>query len=223
MPRAKKKEILNILKIKKEQIDEQVKDLSVRVAPASLTKIQRVNDLGELVEVDLITGRTIVLQDLRNLLPAESFQYTTQIADIIAGLLREGHSIPAISELDGMPRAQTIYGWRRRYPDFGEKVRQAIEDSAYVFADKTMKVAAKLEEAHKDEVPGLRGAADQYRWAAEKYNPEQFGQKTKVSGDSSAPINIIIDTGIRRNDNIEATAIEAESRILGEEDGVKPN
>lgn len=176
-------------------------------------KIQRVNELGQLVEIDMITGQTIVVQDLQNMLPSEKYQYTTQIGEIIAGLIREGTSLAEVGDIDGMPDRRTILAWRRRYPDFGEKIRQALEDSAYVYAAKVNRVAEELEEAGKESAPGLKGAADQYRWLAEKYNPEQFGQKTKISGDANAPLQIIVGTGIQRND---PTVVDTEGKTVEE-------
>ena len=59
----------------------------------------------------------------------------------------------------------------------------------------------------KEEVAGLKLRSELYKWGAERSNPE-YGTRVTSSG-PSGPMQIIIDTGIRR-DGDEVEHVEAE-------------
>jgi len=153
---------------------------------------------GELLRVD------------GELLDKNVFAYTVELSDAIAGLVREGHTYKKISEMDGMPSIHTLYVWRDAYPDFKKKIDSARKDRADRYYERAVEV---LEDPHintKDDVPAAKFRFDGYMKLAEKGNPSEYGQQTKVIGDASAPLQIIVQTGILREQLEEPIIVENE-------------
>lgn len=126
--------------------------------------------------------------------------YTIQLGDAIANLVREGEHISKL-HTKGFPDAVVIHKWRRLYPEFDEKLKHAREDRALELRDK----AEALIEAcvDKDDVAIAKFKFDSYLRLAEKDNAREFGSQTKITGDSSAPLQIIVNTGIIRSSDVE--------------------
>lgn len=80
--------------------------------------------------------------------------------------------------------------WERESPEFKESLALARKDGAEYSHGKILELARTRGDA-KTEIEALK-------WSAEKNDPERFGNKTKLVGDTSAPITFVIDTGIRR-------------------------
>ena len=62
---------------------------------------------------------------------------------------------------------------------------------------------AQRERIDKDEVSALKLRTDLYKWGAEKANPNEYGVQTKITGDNNAPLQIVVDTGIKREEDNE--------------------
>jgi len=154
---------------------------------------------GELLSVD------------GELLDRNEFAYTVELSDAIAGLVREGRNYKQISEMDGMPSIHTLYVWRNAYPDFAVKLKSARKDRADRYYEKAVEA---LEDPHittKDDVPAAKFKFEGYMKLAEKGNPDDYGQQTKVVGDASAPLQIIVQTGILREQLEEPIIVENEN------------
>lgn len=89
-----------------------------------------------------------------------------------------------------------------------EMYKQAKRDRAEYLYDKALVVA---EESGND-----RLVVDTMKWSAEKGDPSEFGNKTTVSGDKDNPLQIVIDTGIRREGDEGFRDVEEEEMNLGE-------
>lgn len=182
----------------------------------------RVNEKGELISIDLFSGDVTVLQDLKNA-AKEKWEYSIPLADVVCELVRQGKTYTEIANMKGMPSANTVLNWRHKYPDFAEKIRRAKVDRAELYFDRAYERAQDAGQAHKDDVPGIKAELEHLRWMMEKTDPEQFGSRTKVVGDPSAPLQIIVDTGIRRENpplDIEAEGKEVEPQEALPQDSV---
>jgi len=138
-------------------------------------------------------------------LPSPTVPFSEELADIICQKIAEGETITQISknyvDLD-LPSFNTIARWRRSYPDFDKAINLAFQDRAHVYHDKLIDTAdpknddGSSKHLSKDEIPAARLKMDAYKWAAEKGNQSAFGNQTKIVGDASAPLQLIIDTGV---------------------------
>jgi transposase-like protein len=131
--------------------------------------------------------------------------YTPELGDAICHLVREGMTYKQVVGKIGIKHVQTIYSWRTRYPDFARNLKEARRDRADIYYDRVMEIAEQ-DNIDKEEVAGLKLRSELYKWGAERSNPE-YGTKVTSSG-PSGPMQIIIDTGIRRGDELEHVEVE---------------
>lgn len=174
-----------------------------------------VNDKNELETIDMNTGETLLISPQNPHLQAASnvyVPYTVELGEAICTLVREGNSYKKISERLKV-KVNLIYYWKNKHPDFSEKLAMARKDRADHFFDKIYEDIAEGDH-EKHDVPGKKLQFDAYRWMAEKSNPEQYGNQTKIVGDKNAPLAILVDTGIRRNEDDEDETV-AQTEIEG--------
>lgn len=144
-------------------------------------------------------------------LPKVAWPYNQTTCNHICQLLTEGKTLKEIGATQGFPPTGVIYGWARKYPEFRAEIKKAKEARAEWYADQVMEIAFKDIDPREVNVERLR--ADILKWGAEVGNPDEYGKKTKISGDANAPIQFIVDTGVRR---AEDEPIEVESvEVLG--------
>jgi hypothetical protein len=91
----------------------------------------------------------------------------------------------------------------------------AINDRGHVFADKAIAVAESTKT--KDDAVVHRTQIDTYKWVAERSSPDQYGNKVQHRGDKSAPLQLIVDTGVPAPDDrvADSNVIEIEGRDVG--------
>jgi len=153
---------------------------------------------GNLVVIDSQTGES--LAESGPWVPKVIYPtYSVELGDAICHHVREGMLYKSIIHKLGIKHIQTIYFWKSRYPDFAKNLKEARRDRADVYYDKVMEIADQ-DFIEKEEVSGLKLKTELYKWGAEKANPE-YGSKVTASG-PSGPMQIIIDTGIRRDEDI---------------------
>jgi hypothetical protein len=111
-----------------------------------------------------------------------------------------------ISKMPGFPSMGVIARWRAENEEFDKMVVMARKARAELFQDKI--IASVDEDVDKDDVPSEKHKFDKLKWLAEKNDPDTFGNKTRISGDSSAPLQIIVETGIMRSE--EPKPVEGE-------------
>tara|TARA_R100000781_G_scaffold42115_1_gene29011 strand:- start:4569 stop:5174 length:606 start_codon:yes stop_codon:yes gene_type:complete len=154
---------------------------------------------GTLKVVDIDTGDTVG-ESGKWVKPLIHPKYNIGISEQICHLVRNGKTYAEVVEEIGLNSVQTIYYWRNHYPDFAEDLRLARRDRGDYYHDKVMSVANN-ESISKEEVPALKLKADLYKWGAEKANPQEYGNQTKITGDANAPLQIVVDTGIKREED----------------------
>ena len=134
--------------------------------------------------------------------PVAVKEYSVALGDHVCDLVRRGDTYNIIATKMNLGSPQTIYRWRNKHPDFDEHLKAARRDRADYYHDQVMEVAQR-DRIDKDEVSALKLKTDLYKWGAEKANPQEYGAQTKITGDSNAPLQIMVDTGIKREEDHE--------------------
>lgn len=147
---------------------------------------------GQLETICLETGEVIS----RDGVDLSRFKYNMETALLVCQKIREGMTYKSICQEIGLDLSVLHY-WMRAYPQFNEEIRLARQDRADYYHDRVLEVTDSVQD--KEEVPVAKFKVDQYKWAAEKGNPEAYGQKTQVSGTIENKVSmIVLNTGIKR-------------------------
>lgn len=143
-------------------------------------------------------------------LPRTVWPYAKVTCDHICNLISEGKTLSQIGLMEGLPTTNVIMNWLRDYPEFRSAMKVAREMRAEIFHDKIIQVAhdAKETTAKRD-----RLKLDAYKWVSQVNDPGTFGQQTKVVGDASAPLRIVVETGVRLGG--DAIPVENDPALLG--------
>lgn len=160
---------------------------------------------------DIRTGEVVSTDGVLN--QKAQMGYSLEIADAICNLVREGKTLSFIADLDQMPQLHVIYKWREIHPDFGKRLKQARADRADFYHDKAEHAVERVED--KDDVPVGKFKFDAYMKLAEKGNPSQYGQQRSIEGPGA--LQIIVNTGIVRDDPVTVEVIDEESKSSGRE------
>lgn len=147
-------------------------------------------------EAELQDGTKVLIQkgvSLDKVTGYKSIPFSNVMADVICQKVVEGHSLTQICGKDGIPPYPTVIRWQQQHPEFKEALQYARQDRSETFHDKAINQAEKSIDSGADKL-----RVDTYKWAASVGNPETYGSKTKVIGDKNAPLQLIVDTGIRR-------------------------
>lgn len=123
-------------------------------------------------------------------------------------------------------RRGTFIQWMIQYPQFESAVQEARKQRADSFRtiihDRIHEDEIDEEtglhtgnriirEIGKDQVPGEKLLFEKLKWLAEVDNPEKYGTRVKHEGNMTMPVQIVVDTGIKaQNNKIKAEAIETE-------------
>jgi hypothetical protein len=148
---------------------------------------------------------------LRNL----AYPYSEEIAIAICAKITEGETMKAICSDDHFPPYYVINYWKGRYPEFRKMMEEAKRARAEIYHDEIVEVAETVDE---DNSKSAKVKIDAYKHLAAVNNPEEYGPRTKISGDLNAPLSFVISTGIDRSEP-QPEAIPAEARTVEEEDG----
>lgn len=116
-------------------------------------------------------------------------------------LMLEGYSLREITAMEGMPPLRTILTWLSSNEGFKKEFETAKRERGLYFADKVHEIAHTVTEGNSK---SAKVAMDGMKWLASTANPDEYGSKTKITGDKNAPVAFIIDTGIRKYPAIEA-------------------
>jgi hypothetical protein len=151
-------------------------------------------------------------------------RYRPDVGDAVCLLVRLGSTLKEAAKRLPIKDVTTIYSWRSTHPDFKEKLDAARKDAADNFIDKIQEIA-DTKDIPKEDVPGARLRVDSYKWLAEKANPQKYSPKSVIAADEDNPLQIIIDTGITRDEPLEAdyTKIDDGKIVTNEEKRDLPN
>lgn len=172
--------------------------------------VVRDKESGELQVINMDTGEVISSES--NLIPEKTFAFSYNLAMLICQKVAEGFTLSDLDNDPDLPPLHVIQHWRRSQPMFDTELRLARKQRADVYHDKVVQIAdnaANLNYRDREELANAKLAADQYRWLAEKGNPESYGNKVTHEGSDEKPITMrVINTGISRN--LPDIAIEKE-------------
>lgn len=82
-------------------------------------------------------------------------------------------------------------------PEFDQMFRWAKRVRAELLRDEALETALSANGESERMVAGIKLAVETLKWAAEKDDPETFGNRTKIDG-TLGVMQLIVDTGIRR-------------------------
>lgn len=136
----------------------------------------------------------------------EPIEYGKEITEKICSLIASGQSVKKISELKGMPNADTIHSWVAKYPDFTEAYYSAIKVRVARYADE---IADISDDDSKDLIdvdgkPMQNGVAVRRadirirtrQWMLERMLPERFGNKIAISGEIQHNHAVTVDDDV---------------------------
>jgi len=126
--------------------------------------------------------------------------YSELILEIICNQLVEGKSIKEICAAPDMPSYSTLCSWKRNIPGVEDKLHQAREDRAEYLRDEAME---EILECDEDTVASASAKHKALVWAAGVDNA-RYSPKAKLEATLVAPTQIIVNTGIRRDDEGES-------------------
>ena len=131
------------------------------------------------------------------------WNYHEAYGQLIAKLVAEGETVTAISEKAGFPPGHVISRWKAQHEVFKDMMEQAYKARAETRADIIMKDAEDDHDSSKDDMQQRKLKFERLKWGAAKDDPDKYGDRTKVSGDSNAPLEIVVSTGIIRKPKVE--------------------
>ena len=173
----------------------------------------RTNDEGLREHVDGDSGEVLGIQADESEMPGQPFSEV--IADLICEEIIKGKNITEVARDPRIPGFYTITKWREYNKAFDASIRQAFSARADVQHDRLIEVAEKI--TTKDEAVVKKPLIEALKWSAEKTNPDQYGQKTKISGDPAAPLQLIIDTGVPAPESLPERPVEEISNSVNNE------
>lgn len=144
--------------------------------------------------IDSSTGREVSSENYLEK-AFEKYVYTPMLGMLVAEAIRSGATLGDIENNPRFPSKACIYYWRTKYKEFDIRFQQAFRDRGDYWHDTAIDIA--LSTTNKEDVPINKLKVDTLKWAAERANPETYGQK-KIDIEFNAPRVIVLNTGIDR-------------------------
>lgn len=106
--------------------------------------------------------------------------YTKELGDYICEKITIGISLATICQEESMPCPASIYSWLRIDKEFLENYEKAKENQADYFVEQTLTIPDTEEDVQR-----ARLKVDVRKWAASKYKPKKYGDRSvmAVGGD----------------------------------------
>jgi hypothetical protein len=124
------------------------------------------------------------------------YPYNVDTANAIIESVCEGMTMRQIAKMPGMPPVSTMYYWASKYKEFKSDLNTARKVRGEMLADEALDIARGTT-AMKSRADKLK--IDTLKWAAKVNNPEVFSDTVKHTGDAANPIQIVVNTGIKRD------------------------
>lgn len=116
--------------------------------------------------------------------------YDAGAADVILARISSGESLAAICRDLNIPQA-TVYGWREKVPEFGERYIRARELQANAWAEQIVAIADEEEDPRRAQV-----RTDARKWVAARICHRTWGDRSKQEVEGNLTINV--NTGVER-------------------------
>lgn len=164
-------------------------------------------------QVALPDGRLVWCQKgmSLDLIPHKDWVFSKVAGDAILEKIAEGRTVEAIGKIDGYPPAHVIRLWAIKNEEFRKSLGVAQKMRAGFFHDRAIETAQETYSKKMVGINKLKIETD--KWAAEKGDPGQYGTVKTIVGDPDRPVKIVVDTGIRRDEN-EPIAIEPDFKEI---------
>lgn len=162
------------------------------------------NHPSEVVEITREDGSKVLVQKglegNEHALGVRSGTFSKILLDVICSRIANGESLRKMCDEEGMPSYATISRWRREDPEIRMAFERAFEDHADYTANKIIDIAEKayLDKVDVDQMAAVKHFTENLWKSAAVHKPRQYAPNMKISGDANAPLQLIIDTGIRR-------------------------
>lgn len=166
-------------------------------------------------EIDILTGKVLnkshSLEDFANdkFAPATleeaamtSWKYNSAWGDLIMQkMLEENLSLSKVCKKQGFPSYHTVARWRAEVPELDKRLKQARVARSNLMRDEIEDSLDK--DIDKSEVSVERLKFDKQKTLLASDNPEVYGTgPKKQEAGGATQVNIIIDTGIRRDEPV---------------------
>jgi hypothetical protein len=159
------------------------------------------NQAGDLELIDLFTGEIVNTSARGTDLSEYVFNY--KMAVLICQEVRNGRTLLDIGADPAFPSLDIIHHWQAMDRMFAEELRLARKARGEVFHDRIVGIAERAEAGDlqtRQDIDSSKLALDAYKWAAEKADPERFGNKVTHEGSKTNPIVMrVVNTGINRD------------------------
>lgn len=141
-------------------------------------------------------------------------EYNPITAANICLLISSGYSLREINHMTGMPSEGTIFFWLGQNKDFKAAYEEARKARAEYYHDKIHEIAHTVKETNSKS-KGVAFSA--FKHLASVNDPEKHGSRTKIVGDTNAPVAIIVDTGITRDKQDQSIVPQLEEKPKDED------
>ena len=126
-------------------------------------------------------------------------EYSPELGRKVCELIATGMTPSKISELDGMPSADSVYKWCIRHPDFLKIYDEAREKQMEVYSNQIIDLSDNVR-ADADCVAKAKLQLHARQWLMGKLKPKKYGDSTTIKGDKDNPLTIglaaALDTAI---------------------------
>lgn len=157
-----------------------------------------------MVEHMLPSGEKVLLQkgvDPGLLANVRGEPFNQILVDLVCQAVAEGESLTKVCQKPGYPSYTALCRWRRQHPHINDQLDNARRDRAEYLRDKALEEAAGAES--RDPIGAHNLRVDTYKWAAGVDDSSKYGPKTKVQAEVTTPLQIVVSTGIVRDDKGE--------------------
>lgn len=172
------------------------------------------NAEGLIETIDIATGKILGKRKFKSL---KGYQYSSDFADLVCQLVREGMTLTKVCKMKGFPSYNTVCYWKGRHQEFKEMLVQAKKDRAEVYHDKMIDIAQEATEGKidKDSVSAMRLASECFEKAAASGDSAQYGRAKDqaVRQEIHVMISTGIDTAIVRD--VSSQQIEEKKKVEG--------
>ncbi len=167
-----------------------------------ITKIYDMHT-GHVVAVENVRAdgtRDLVPTSFDAPLPIYSMQYSRPFAEVICQRIVDGAILKTLCNEPGMPKYAVICRWSAQYPEFKEMLATAERHRAEGMTDEALEVARELHERDYKKLADIQAATllTNQLWQKAGAGSAKFQPKAKADAPTNVAIQVVIETGIRR-------------------------
>jgi hypothetical protein len=144
---------------------------------------------------------------------ARPSKYNQSLGEEILSRYSNGETLTKISMDKHMPKRNTIYRWRRSYPEFGEEYLLALEQHADALVDMARDAVMTAD----SKTARLADVQQRFlTWNASKLNRAMYGEKIEVSHSVQIDIAPQLQAAMQRMSELRPPVIDVSVKQLVE-------